>query len=468
MAMKLHLQSAQSAENTSNRHKMVMFTCMFTLLQNNHDMSHVCHCCTNFSSYHVRPPVTARLTHIPIPIKGRPLIRTWTFTPNIAGTRNLYSFSGRRVVLIKYIFSYLVTILCPLVSHWSIPVSHIKSPLISTFRLPFTHILSYHPNPPCVHPDSSDHRHTIRITMFCSLSLSQFYPRTCLRLTSVVPYPYAPWRRSEAPYISPWRDTEVVVCLSLSATQYFDLNYTLDIAINLYQIVPLRPMSSPPKLTPSAHMEFSHQPLLMTPFGEWSRTYGLPWTSRNCGSLENQPLSLVSNISSHDLIQCLVSIGDNTCCFRHFILQYAVNFLHCHHLHCGAAVPGFYYIHVRVSLFRPNSSSFTKDQIQRNTLPLQPKKNVDICPNVSAKSRDISGKLSEDCDYSRSIILRWQFSTNLSKSEFWAELFRWLTRESPGARMEQRHPAAGEQKSLNSNSRQKYINTQVNNIQREE
>ena len=49
---------------------------------------------------------------------------------------------------------------------------HIEPPLFSTFHLPFTPTLSYHPDPPCVHPDSSDHRHTIRITIFCSYTFS--------------------------------------------------------------------------------------------------------------------------------------------------------------------------------------------------------------------------------------------------------------------------------------------------------
>ena len=33
-----------------------------TLLQNNHNMSCICHCCTNFLLNHVHPPVTAHLT----------------------------------------------------------------------------------------------------------------------------------------------------------------------------------------------------------------------------------------------------------------------------------------------------------------------------------------------------------------------------------------------------------------------
>ena len=38
----------------------------------------------------------------------------------------------------------------------------IEPPLFSTFHLPFTPTLLYHPNPPCVHPDSSNHRHVIK------------------------------------------------------------------------------------------------------------------------------------------------------------------------------------------------------------------------------------------------------------------------------------------------------------------
>ena len=34
---------------------------------------------------------------------------------------------------------------------------HIEPPLFSTFHLPFTPTLLYHPNPPCIHSDSSDH-----------------------------------------------------------------------------------------------------------------------------------------------------------------------------------------------------------------------------------------------------------------------------------------------------------------------
>ena len=72
-------------------------------------------------------------------------------------------------------FSHLVTISCPLISHLTHPrftfnpsPFHIEPMLFFTFHLPFIPTLSYHPNPLCIHSDSSDHQYIIRTTIFCS------------------------------------------------------------------------------------------------------------------------------------------------------------------------------------------------------------------------------------------------------------------------------------------------------------
>ena len=103
--------------------------------------------------------------------QGPSLIHTWPFTSTTTRTWNPHSLSGRRVMTIKLIFSHLVTISCPLISHNPSPF-HIEPLLFSIFHLPFTPTLSYQPDPPCIHPDSSNHRHTIRITIFCSYTSS--------------------------------------------------------------------------------------------------------------------------------------------------------------------------------------------------------------------------------------------------------------------------------------------------------
>ena len=107
------------------------------------------------------------------PNQGLSLIHIWPFTSNTARTWNPYPLSGRRVI--KVIFSHLVTISCPLISHLTHPhftfdpsLFHIEPMLFFIFHLPFIPTLLYHPDPLCVHSDSSDHQYTIRTAIFCS------------------------------------------------------------------------------------------------------------------------------------------------------------------------------------------------------------------------------------------------------------------------------------------------------------
>ena len=143
------------------------------MLRNNHDTSRACH---SYTSLFVLPRSSScHGPHHPCvhPNQGPSLICIWPFTSNTARTWSHYPLSGRRVI--KVISLHLITISCPLVSHLIHPhftfdpsPFHIEPTLFLTFHFPFIPTLSYNPNSLRVHSDSSDHRHTIRTTIFCS------------------------------------------------------------------------------------------------------------------------------------------------------------------------------------------------------------------------------------------------------------------------------------------------------------
>ena len=129
-------------------------------------MSRVCYSC--LSSYHGPHHPYAH------PDQGPSLIRTWPFTSNTArNLESLLTLGEKGHAHQTYFLTSSDHLLSPRFTSDPSPF-HIESPLFSTFHLPFTPILSYHPDPRCVHPDSSDHRHAIRTAMFCSYTFTQW------------------------------------------------------------------------------------------------------------------------------------------------------------------------------------------------------------------------------------------------------------------------------------------------------
>ena len=109
------------------------------MLRNNHDMSHVCHSCTSLSFYHIHPPVTAYITHVPILIKGR----LWSVhnrshqIPPGPGIPTHSQGEGS-----SNLFSHIwLPSLVPSFHIWPIPISHRTSALFHISFALHTHLI---------------------------------------------------------------------------------------------------------------------------------------------------------------------------------------------------------------------------------------------------------------------------------------------------------------------------------------